>query len=60
MKDVAYSLNDPVLSGAEMAAIAIAREIRVTWADCFGPSVVSPGRTPTLELPVAAPACRAG
>ena len=48
MKVVVYSSNDPVLSGAEMARRAIAREARVTSADCLGRSVVSPGRTPKL------------
>jgi len=48
MKVVAYSSNDPVLSGAEMALCAIARETRVTSAARFGRSVVSPGRTPKL------------
>jgi hypothetical protein len=48
MKVVAYSSNDPVLSEAEMALCVIARQTRVTSADWFGPSVVSPERTPKL------------
>jgi len=48
MRVVVYSSNDPVLSGAEMARSAIARELRVTSADCFGRPVGPPGRTPKL------------
>jgi len=48
MTVVAYSSNDPVLSGAEMALCVIARKPRVTSADCFGRFVVSHGRTPEL------------
>lgn len=48
MKVVAYSSNDPVLSGAEMALRVIAREMRVTSADRFVRPVVSPGRTPKM------------
>jgi len=48
MKVVAYSSNDPVLSGAEMALRVIARQTRVPSAARLIRSVVSPGRTPKL------------
>ena len=48
MKVVAYSSNDPVLSGAEVALRVTTRETRVTSAGRFGRPDVSPGRSPKL------------
>ena len=60
MKAVVYSSNDPVLSGAEMALCAIARETRVTSADCLGRSVVPLEGLPSWGVRMAAPAFRPG